>query len=214
MVCRGIVQIDHVHVIQGSYGSRILDSPYRKMKRIIASPRLCTLLDISVHRALDSDILMPKGSATDPDMYCRYLRLYMQAHVHVYTRRGPNIYIANHPEHLLIIEDEPPYASHDMSTKLDRVISNWSCGVISLSRDHLCACVFWIIPAGIYLIGIILFRVYYYFAKEIIRVAAALWKIAWSKMMASFGKVHNSLKSVLRQFCERYDALLCGTKRR
>lgn len=68
--------------------------PYRKMKRIIASPRLCTLLDISVHRALDSDILMPKGSATDPDMYRRYLRLYMQAHVYVYTRcfRAPNMY--------------------------------------------------------------------------------------------------------------------------
>lgn len=98
--------------------------PCRKMKRIIASPRLCTLLDISVHWPLDSDILMPKGSATDPDMYRRYLRLYM--HAHVYTRAAfeHRIYIVNHSAHLLIIEDEPPYASHDISAKLDRVISS------------------------------------------------------------------------------------------
>lgn len=59
--------------------------PCRKMKRIIASPRLCTLLDISVHWPLDSDILMPKGSATGPSMYRRYFGLYMHAHGRTYT---------------------------------------------------------------------------------------------------------------------------------
>jgi len=84
--------------------------PCRKMKRIIASPRLCTLLDISVQRSPDSDILMPKGSATVPAMYRRYLGLCMHAHERVYARglRAPNIRTVNHSAHLLIIEDEPP----------------------------------------------------------------------------------------------------------
>lgn len=90
------VQIDHVRTWSRDRMALVfwIRQPYRKMKRIIASPRLCTLLDISVHRALDSDILMPKGSTTDPDMYRRYLRLYMQAHVYVYMRcfRAPNMY--------------------------------------------------------------------------------------------------------------------------
>jgi len=80
------------------------------MKRIIASPRLCTLVDISVQRSPDSDILMPKGSATVPAMYRRYLGLCMHAHERVYARglRAPNIRTVNHSAHLLIIEDEPP----------------------------------------------------------------------------------------------------------
>lgn len=144
MVCWGIVRADRscAHVIQGSYGPRILDLPCRKMKRIIASPRLCTLLDISVHRPLDSDILMPKGSATDPDMYRRYLRLYMHAHVYTCAAFEHRIYIANHSAHLLI-EDEPPYASHDMSAKLDREISDWSCEVTRSSE--MLVCIIWLI---------------------------------------------------------------------
>lgn len=125
------VQIDHVRTWSRDRVALVLwiRRPCRKMKRIIASPRLCTLLDISVHWPLDSDILMPKGSATDPDMYRRYLRLYMHAHVYIHTAFEHQIYIANHSAHLLITEDEPPYASHDTSTKLDRVISDWFCEV-------------------------------------------------------------------------------------
>lgn len=116
------VQIDHVSTWSRDHMALVfwIRRPCRKMKRIIASPRLCTLLDISVHRPLDSDILMPKGSATDPDMYRRYLRLYMHAHVYTCAAFEHRIYIAN----LLIIEDEPPYASHDMSAKLDWEISD------------------------------------------------------------------------------------------
>ena len=120
------VQIDHLRTWSRDRMALVLwiRRPCRKMKRIIASPRLCTLLDISVHRPLDSDILMPKGSATDPDMYHRYLRLYMHAHVYIHIAFEYRIYIVNHSAHLLITEDEPPYVSHDTSTKLDRMISD------------------------------------------------------------------------------------------
>lgn len=57
------VRIDHVRTWSRDRVALVfrIRQPCRKMKRIIASPRLCTLLDISVHRPLDSDILMPKG---------------------------------------------------------------------------------------------------------------------------------------------------------
>jgi len=97
--------------------------PCRKMKRIIASPRLCTLLDISVHRPLDSDILMPKGSATDLDMYRRYLRLYM--HAHVYTRAAfeHRIYIADHSAHVFSSSKTSLLTPRIIIMKLARVIS-------------------------------------------------------------------------------------------
>lgn len=58
------VRIDHVRTWSRDRVALVfrIRQPCRKMKRIIASPRLCTLLDISVHQLLDSDILMPKGS--------------------------------------------------------------------------------------------------------------------------------------------------------
>lgn len=58
------VRIDHVRTWSRDRVALVfrIRQPCRKMKRIIASPRLCTLLDISVHQPLDSDILMPKGS--------------------------------------------------------------------------------------------------------------------------------------------------------
>jgi len=87
------------------------------MKRIIASPRLCTLLDISVHRSPDSDILMPKGSATVPAMYRRYFGLCMHAHESVYAFEH-RVYVLDHSAHRLVIEDGPPCAS----AKLDRFL--------------------------------------------------------------------------------------------
>lgn len=89
------VRIDHMRTWSRDRMALVfwIRQPCRKMKRIIASPRLCTLLDISVHRTLDSDILMPKGSATDLDMYRRYLRLYMHAHVYTCAAFEHRIYI-------------------------------------------------------------------------------------------------------------------------
>lgn len=131
------VRIDHVRTWSRDRVALVfrIRQPCRKMKRIIASPRLCTLLDISVHQPLDSDILMPKGS-TRRFRLCTvdtsdYICTRMAVYIRTAFEYAPNMYGQSLSEYLLIIiEGESPYASHDMSVKLDQAISDWSREII------------------------------------------------------------------------------------
>lgn len=110
------------------------------MKRIIASPRLCTLRDISVHRPPDSDILMPKGSATGPGYVytvgtagdiCTCTRVYIPAAFeHRIPRvRGQSLGASPHYRRRASLR-----LAH-MSAKLDRAIQVTSRGVTRSPGD-------------------------------------------------------------------------------
>lgn len=131
------VRIDHVCTWSRDRVALVfqIHQPCRKMKRIIASPRLCTLLDISVHQPLDSDILMPKGSTRrfrlctvdTSDYICTRMAVYIRTafeYAHRIYGQSLSAYL------LIIIEGESPYASRDMSVKLDQAISDWSREII------------------------------------------------------------------------------------